>query len=59
VVDGNTNVYVKLTGGDCWYVLSVSDNELAAVLSVGDSVEILPASETGELRAAYSVRRLS
>ena len=26
---------------------------------VGDSVEILPASETGELRAAYSVRRLS
>ena len=59
VVDGNTNVYIKLTGGTCWYILSVRDNELAAVLSAGDSVEILPSTDTGELRAAYSVRRLS
>lgn len=59
VVDGNTKVYVRLTGVDCWYVLSVKDNELAAVLSVGDSVEILPSTDTGELRGAYSVRRQS
>lgn len=57
VVDGNTNVYIKLEGGDCWYILSVKDNGLAAVLSVGDSVKILPSADTGELRAAYSVRR--
>ena len=58
VVDGNTNIYLKLAGGDCWYILSVRENELAAVLSAGDRVEILPSADTGELRSAYSVRRL-
>ena len=57
VIDGNTNIFIKLSGGNCWYILSVGDNKLAAVLSVGDSVEILPSADTGELRAAYSVRR--
>ncbi len=59
VIDGNTSVFIKLAGGDCWYILSVSDNKLAAVLSVGDKVEILPSADVGELRAAYSVKRIA
>jgi len=59
VIDGNTSVFIKLAGGDCWYILSVSDNKLAAVLSAGDKVEILPSADAGELRAAYSVKRIA
>ena len=59
VIDGNTNVFIKLDEDECYYVISVTDNKLAAVLSLGDKVEITPSSEEGELRSAYDVTRLS
>lgn len=58
VIDGNTNVFIKLDNHSYYYVVSVADNELAAVLSIGDKVEVTPsASEDGELRGAYNVKR--
>jgi len=58
VIDGNTNVFIKLDNHSYYYVISVADSELAAVLSVGDQVEITPsAAENGELRGAYNVKR--
>jgi len=58
VIDGNTNVFIKLDNHSYYYVISVADSELAAVLSVGDKVEITPsAAEDGELRGAYNVKR--
>ncbi|MBP8639508.1 MAG: CvpA family protein [Oscillospiraceae bacterium] len=59
VIDGNTSVFIKLEGDDYYYIISVSDAKLAAVLSVGDRVEVTPSSDDGELRSAYNVVRLS
>ena len=59
VIEGNTNVFIKLEGDDYYYIISVSDAKLAAVLSVGDRVEVTPSSDDGELRSAYNVVRLS
>lgn len=58
VIDGNTHVFIKLTGDDCYYIISVKDSREAAVLSAGDKVEILPSADEGELRNAYSVSRV-
>ena len=55
VVEGNTRVYVQLEGDDFYYVLSVADTELAAVLEEGDEVTLAVAEGEGELRSAYSV----
>jgi len=59
VIEGNTNVFIKLNGDDYYYIISVSDAKLAAVLSIGDNVEITPSSDEGELRSAYNVVRVS
>ncbi len=59
VIDGNTNVFVRLDSDDYYYVVSVADSRLAAVISVGDMVELDPSAETGELRSAFTVRRLN
>lgn len=59
VIDGNTHVFIRLQGDDYYYVISVADSELAAVLSVGDKVEITPSASTGDLRSAYNVVRAS
>lgn len=59
VIEGNTNVFMKLEGDDYYYIISVSDAKLAAVLSIGDKVEITPSSDAGELRSAYNVARVS
>ena len=57
VIDGNTNVFIKLETDDYYYVISVKDSELAAVLSAGDKVTITPSSSEGELRSAFNVAR--
>lgn len=57
VIDGNTHVFLRLEGSDCFYVVSVADSEIAAVLSQGDVVTIYSSSEEGELRSAYKVER--
>jgi len=59
VIDGNTHVFIKLKDNDYYFVISVADSELVAVLSVGDKVEITPSVDEGELRSAYNVVRAS
>ena len=56
VVEGNTRVYIQLQGDDFYYVLSVADTELAAVLEEGDEVMLAVSDEDGELRSAYYVQ---
>ena len=57
VIDGNTHVFIKLETDNYYYVISVKDSELAAVLTAGDKVVITPSSTDGELRSAYNVAR--
>ncbi|MCL2343333.1 MAG: CvpA family protein [Firmicutes bacterium] len=57
VIDGNTEVYLRLEGDSFYYVLSVKDNELAAVLNVGDTVSLLTTIAEGDLRPAMNLER--
>lgn len=57
VLEGTTRAYIRLEGGDCFYVVSVADSEIAAVLSEGDAVALRSAAQEGELRAAFDLRR--
>lgn len=57
VIDGNTNVFIKLDSKRYYYVVSVADSPLAAVLSEGDRVTLTPTVDEGELRSAHSVER--
>ena len=57
VIDGNTNVFIKLNNDDFYYIISVEDSKLAAVLAVGDRVTVTPATSQGELRSAFGVER--
>lgn len=59
VIEGNTNVFIKLDTDDYFYVISVADTKLAVVLSIGDEVEITPSTDSGELRSAYNITRVS
>ncbi|MEG1190684.1 MAG: CvpA family protein [Oscillospiraceae bacterium] len=58
VIDGNTSVFIKLEGKSYFYVVSVSDNQLAAVLAVGDNVMVSPSTDEGELRSARRIERV-
>lgn len=55
VIDGNTHVYIRLQGKSFYYVISVADAPIAAVLDVGDSVTLSVAEGEGELISAYDV----
>lgn len=55
VIEGNTHVFIKLDNDSFYYVVSVSDSELAAVLEEGDKVKIYPSEADGDLRSAYSI----
>ena len=57
VLEGTTRAYIRLEGEDCFYVVSVADSEIAAVLKEGDSVALRSAVQEGELRAAFDLRR--
>lgn len=59
VVEGNTRVFLQLEGQSYYYVISVADAELAAVLDVGDRVTVSPGESEGELRSAFNVARAS
>jgi len=59
VIEGNTNVFIKLDTDEYYYVISVADTKLAVVLSIGDKVEITPSTDSGELRSAYNITRVS
>ncbi len=59
VLEGTTRVYIKLSGQDFYYVVSVADSEIAAVLSEGDRITLQTAADEGELRMAYDVEKTS
>lgn len=58
VMDGNTHVFLQLDNKSFYYVISVADSAEAAILSIGDRVELSPAAEEGTLRSAHKVRLL-
>lgn len=55
VFDGTTRVYIRLEGDDFFYVISVTDSELAAVVSEGDRVLLTAPAAEGRLVYAYSL----
>ena len=55
VIDGNTHVYIRLLGKDFFYVVSVADAPIAAILDVGDRITLTAAEGEGELISAYDV----
>lgn len=57
VVDGNTRVYIRLEGDDFYYVISVADSELAAIIDVGDEITLKSTASEGEIRPAQDIGR--
>lgn len=57
VLDGNTRYFIQLNGADHYYMISIADANLCALLNVGDRISIGTMSVDGELRNAYSVER--
>lgn len=57
VLDGNTRYFIQLDGADHYYMISIADANLCAILNVGDRVSIGTLATDGELRSAYSVSR--
>lgn len=57
VLEGNTRYFIQLNGADHYYMISIADEKLCAILNVGDRVSIETMEGTGELRTAYSVER--
>ncbi len=55
VIDGNTHVFIRLMGKDFYYVISVADAPIAAVLNPGDRVTLSVAEGEGELISAYDI----
>ena len=57
VLDGNTRYFIQLNSADHYYMISIADANLCALLNVGDRVAVGTMSTDGELRNAYSVER--
>ncbi len=57
VLDGNTRYFIQLNDADHYYMVSIADAQLCALLNVGDRIAIGTMSDDGELRNAYSVER--
>ena len=57
VLDGNTRYFIQLNEADYYYMVSIADAQLCAILNVGDRVAIGTMADSGELRTAYSVER--
>ncbi len=58
VMDGNTHAFISLRSDDAYYVVSVADSPIAAILNVGDKVSLSISTEEGELVNAYSVTKV-
>ena len=56
VIDGNTHIYIRLEGQSVYYVVSVADAPLAAILDLGDAVTLSVAEGEGELISAWDVK---
>ncbi len=57
VLDGNTRYFIRLNNADHYYMISIADANLCALLNVGDRVSIGTMTDSGELRTAYSIAR--
>ena len=57
VLDGNTRYFIQLNGADYYYMVSIADANLCALLNVGDRIAVGTMTTEGELRMAYSVER--
>ena len=57
VIEGTTRAYIRLEGDDFFYVVSLADSEIAAVLREGDAVGLRASEQEGELRSAYDLHR--
>jgi len=55
VIDGNTHVYIRLTGRDFYYIISVSDAPTAALVELGDRVKLTVSDSEGELVSAFDI----
>lgn len=57
VIGGDTMYYIQLVGDDWYYIISAADDNLVAILDIGDEVEIMSGATEGELRSAYTIVR--
>ena len=57
VLEGNTRYFIQLNGADYYYMVSIADANLCALLNVGDRIAVGTMTAEGELRMAYSVER--
>ena len=57
VLDGNTRYFIQLNGADHYYMVSIADANLCALLNVGDRIAVGTMTTEGELRMAYAVER--
>ena len=55
VIDGTTRAYIRLEGDDFYYVVSLGDSELAAIVSVGDEVSLTRSAAESEIVPAYGL----
>ena len=56
VLDGNTYYFIRLEGEEVFYSVSASQNEVAVILNVGDSVTIEHEVPAGGQRVAHPGR---
>jgi len=60
VIGGNSMYYIRLAGEPSYYAISAAESELAIILNVGDSVEIVYDDQIkGELRRAIEISRIA
>ncbi len=57
VIDGNTVFYIQLENSNTYYAVSASENEIAAILNVGDRVTIGYMPDENEILSAASIQR--
>ena len=55
VIEGNTWYYLRLDGGNVYYVISAADDPAAVILNEGDYVAVKFAEGEGSILNAYSV----
>lgn len=56
VYEGNTRVYFQLDNKGAWYMISVTDAEIAAILSIGDEITVLAASGESAILPVYDLQ---
>lgn len=55
VIDGNTHAFIRLDKDDFYYMVSVEDSPLIAILTTGDKIQLTSTKDEGDLRSAYNL----